>query len=85
MEFEEGRLPEEMNWTTLVMVSKRFGEFRGIGLLEVIWKVFTYIISNQLRFAIRLHDALYGFRQGQGTGTATLEEKLAYQTTCICP
>ena len=29
--------------------------------------------------AIKLHDVLHGFREGRGTGTATLEAKLLQQ------
>ena len=36
----------------------------------------TTIINNRLRISISLHDNLHRFRQGRGTGTATLEAKL---------
>ena len=31
-----------------------------------------------------MHDALHGFRQGRGVGTATLEENLAQQIAGLC-
>ena len=33
--------------------------------------------------SVTLHDALHGFRMGRGTGTATLEAKLAHQLARI--
>ena len=60
----------------MVIIPKGRGEYRGVGLIEVIWKVYALIINNRIRAAITLHDALQGFRKGGGTGTATVEEKL---------
>ena len=57
------------------MIPKGKGEFRGIGLVEVVWKILTLILHRQLA-AIKLHDVLHGFREGRGTSTATLEAKL---------
>ena len=73
--FREGNLAEEATWQTMVMIPKGKGEFRGIGLVEVIWKLLTLILHHRLG-AIKLHDVLHGFREGRGTGTATLEAKL---------
>ena len=62
----------------MVMIPKGKGEFRGIGLVEVVWKLLTLILHRRLA-AIKLHDVLHGFRDGRGTGTATLEAKLIQQ------
>ena len=59
----------------MVMIPKGEGEFRGIGLVEVVWKLLTLILHRRLA-AIKIHDVLHGFREGRGTGTATLEAKL---------
>ena len=62
--------------TTMVLILKGDGEYRGIGLVETIWKVCTSIVNSRLRSSIVLHDVLKGFQQGRGTGTAIMEEKL---------
>ena len=82
--FQEVRLPEDMSWMIMVMLPKGEGYFRGIGLVVVIWNVFTSMIYNCLCSATMIHDALHGFRQGWGTGTYTLKEKLALKLTGIC-
>ena len=73
--FREGNLAEEATWQMVVMIPKGKEEFRGIGLVEGIWKLLTLILHRRLA-AIKLHDVLHGFREGRGTGTATLEAKL---------
>ena len=52
--------------------------------MEMIFNVCTYIMNSHLRSSITLHGALHGFRQGLGTGTATLEAKLMQQRVGIC-
>ena len=51
-------------------------EFRGIRLVKVTWKVVAVIVHRRLTEGIKIHDALHRFREGCGTGTATLEAKL---------
>ena len=75
--FQEGKLPVALTWTNMALISKMGGDYRGIGLVEVIWKICAYIINNQLRSSITLNDALHIFRQGRRTGTSTLEVNLA--------
>ena len=74
--FREGKLSEEATWKTVVLIPKGKGGFRGIGLVEVTWKVVAVILHRRLTAGIKVHDALHGFREGCGTGTATLEAKL---------
>ena len=74
--FREGKLAEEATWQTVVLIPKGKGEFRGIGLVEVTWKVVAVILHRRLTAGIKLHDALHRFRGGRGTGKATLEAKL---------
>ena len=52
--------------------------------MEVIWKVFTFIMNNLLHSAITLDDALHGFRKGWGTRTDALAENLAQKIAGIC-
>ena len=51
--------------------------------MEVVWKVCAIMVKLQLNRIATLYDALYGFRAGSGTGTATLEGKLAHQFSGI--
>ena len=81
--FWEGNLAEEATWQTVVLIPKGKGEFRGIGLVEVAWKVVVVILHRRLTAGIKLHDALHGFREGCGTGTATLEAKLLQQLAAM--
>ena len=67
----------------MVMLPKGEVSFRSIVLVEVIWKVFTSIINSQFHSVIALHDDLNRFRQGQGTGTDTLEENSAQKLVGI--
>ena len=39
--FQEGFLPETMIWTTMILLTKGDEVFRGFGLVEVIYKLFT--------------------------------------------
>ena len=69
--FQDGTLAEEATWQTVVLIPKGKGEFREIGLVEVIWKLLTIILHRRLTTGIKLHDVLHGFQEGRGTGTAT--------------
>ena len=74
--FRDGELAEEATWQAVVLIPKGQGDYRGIGLVEVMWKVVALILNRRLTSSITFHDVLHGFRAGRGTGTATLEAKL---------
>ena len=74
--FRDGKLAEEATWQAVVLIPKGKGDYRGIGLVEVMWKVVVVILNRRLTSSITSHDVLHGFRAGRGTGTATLEAKL---------
>ena len=76
--FWEGQLAEEATWQTVVLIPKGKKEYRGIGLVDVTWKFVAVILHRRLKKEITFHDALHGFREGRGTGTATLEAKLLH-------
>jgi hypothetical protein len=77
--FHTGELPTELARSTMVLLPKGSGGFRGIGLLEIIWKLIASIMNQRFQSSIVLHDALHGFRAKRGTGTATIEAKLLQQ------
>ena len=81
--FWEGKLAEEAMWQTVVLVPKGKREFRGFGLVEVTWKVVAVILHRRLTTGITFHDVLHGFREGHGTGTATLEANLLQQLAAM--
>ena len=77
--FESGELPTELARSTMVLLPKASGGFRGIGLLEIVWKVIASVMNRRFSDQIIFHDALHGFRASRGTGTATIEAKLLQQ------
>ena len=76
-------MAEEATWQTVVIIPKGKKEYRGIGLVEVTWKVVAAILHCQLTTVITYHDALHGFRTGCGTEAATLEAKLLQQLAAM--
>ena len=68
------------SWQTLVVIPKGGGtDFRGIGLVEVLWKAISGIINLRISSSAQFRDALHGFRVGRRTGTSTLEAKILHQ------
>ena len=67
----------------MVIIPKGKGEFRGIGLVEVTWKLMTVILHRRLTMGIQLHDVLHRFWEGRVTGMATLEAKLLQQLAAM--
>ena len=59
--WQTGEMPTCLTWSTVVMLPKASGGFRGIGLLEVIWKLIALIIDSRLKEGIVFHDSLHGF------------------------
>ena len=77
--WETGSIPQQMTWMVVVLIPRgTSGDYRGIGLLDPIWKVMEILMDNQLK-TLALHDCLHGFPAGRGTGTAIMEVKLAQQ------
>lgn len=81
--FRDGLISEKPTWQATVLIPKEGGEFQGIGLVEVLWKMVAAFLKRQLGVSITLHDFLNGFRDGCGTGTASLESKLIQQLTAM--
>ena len=88
--FWEGKLAKEATWQPVVLMPKEKKDYRGIGIMEVMWKVVASILNRQFTASITYHDVLHGFRAGRGTGistleagTATLEAKLLKQLAAL--
>ena len=67
----------------MVLIPKGVGYYRGIGLVEMIWKAVAVILNCRFTDAITYHDFLHKFRAGCGMGTATLEVKLLQQVAAL--
>ena len=50
--------------------------------MEVFWKLLALILHRRLT-TINLHDVLHRFREGRGTGTATLKAKLLQKLSAM--
>ena len=74
---------EDSTWQTVVLIPKGKGDYRGIGLVEVMWKVVAVILNRRFTSSITFHDVLHGFRVGRGTGTTTLKAKLLQQLVAM--
>jgi hypothetical protein len=80
--WDEGQIPPQLGWVITVLVPKGGGAYRGISLLEPIWKVIERVMDRRLE-AIIFHDSLHGCRNLQGTGMAVIEAKLTQQLAHI--
>jgi hypothetical protein len=76
--WDHGEILPQLLWVVVVLIRKGGDNYRGIGLLEPIWKVCECIIDKCLN-AFDLHESLHGCQNGRGTGTAGIEAKLAQQ------
>ena len=68
--WSKGALPDQLLWIIVVLLPKGGGDYRGIGLLEPLWKLVEVIMDQRLN-VITLHDCLHGFHAARGTSTAT--------------
>ena len=82
-EFREEKLAEEAMWQAVVLFPRGKTDYRGIGLMKVMWKVVEVILNSWLTASITFHDFLHGFWESRGTGTATLKAKLIQQLVAL--
>ena len=76
-------MAEEVTWKSLVLILKGGKDYRGIGLVEVMWNVVAAILNRRFTASITYHDFLHIFRAVRGTGTANLEAKLLQQLAAL--
>jgi len=68
----------------LVLLPKtELGKFRGITLLEIMYKLWSMIVYLRASAVIQFHPDIHGFRHCRGCGTATLEAKLEMQWAAL--
>lgn len=80
--FTRTKLPEVFGIGILVLIPKSDpNQYRGIALLDVIYKLVSRIVSVRMNNSIIYHDAVHGFRRNRGTMTATAELKLCMRAT----
>jgi hypothetical protein len=73
----------ELPWSVLVLIQKGSGGCRGIGLLEICWKVISKIMDFRMKKGIYIDDLIHGFRADRGTSTSNIEAKLQMQLSCV--
>jgi hypothetical protein len=78
--FDGKPVPQEFSYAILCLIPKPDqGKYRGIALLEVIYKLVSMIIHLRIQAKIEFHKAIHGFWCKRGTGTCILEAKLQMQ------
>ena len=82
-DFVQGRLSEESTCQAVVLIPKGNGDYCGIDLVEVVWKVVVTILNFRLSDSITYHEFLHGLWAGHSTGTATLKAKLMQQLAAM--
>ena len=61
--FQEGKLAEEAMWQAVFLISKGKKDYRGIGIMELMWKLVTATLNRRFTASITYHDFFHGFRQ----------------------
>ena len=57
-------------------MSKGIGEYRGIGLIEVMWKVISVIIDRHLANSIKFHDIQHCLWANIGMGATNFDSNI---------
>ena len=61
-------VPKELANITMIMIPKANSEkLRGIGIIDIVWKLIAYMIKSRLEKKISMHEDIHGFREGRGT------------------
>ena len=76
-------ITEEATWQAVILITKRGGNYRGIGLVEAVWKAVAVILNCPFTASTTYQNSLHGFQLGCGTGTTTIGVKLIQQVTAM--
>ena len=80
-EFWEGTVVKKCTGYMVVLILKGRWYLRGIGLVEVLWKMVKGILNWIFTTDIGFHDTLHGFMVGREVSTASIETKLLQNMT----
>ena len=72
-------VPTAYSQAILVLIPKSEAGFRGVTLLEVLYKLWGMIVYRRASQVIQFHPDIHGFRSKRGCETAILEAKLEMQ------
>ncbi len=62
--FLKQEIPTELSCQFLELLPKPDSGVRGIGLLEIVWKIVEALIDTRIKFSVHLHEMIHGFRAG---------------------
>ena len=57
---DDGVVPKEVTWATMLLTPKGRGEYWEVGLVGVFWKVCVAVVNCRLKWSVILHDVLHG-------------------------
>ena len=78
--FRGGELTAPCDWQMVVIIPNGgVTNFRGIVLVEVLWKAISNIINLRILSSIQFHDSLLAFAQGKEQVTPT--SRLSYSSS----
>ena len=60
----------------IVHLLKGKGNFRVIGIMEVLWKTISVVINHHIGAELNNHNVIHGLWAGLDNGTASLKSKL---------
>ena len=81
--YRTGEFPTETTWSTVVLLPKADGGVRGIGLLDIVWKILMRIVDLRVKGAVSFHDTIHGFRAQRGCSTAIIEAKVVQELAAL--
>ena len=58
----DGTVLEEIAWVNMLLIPKGKGGYRGIGIVEVFWKVCSVVVNCSLKRRVVFHDTFRWFR-----------------------
>ena len=66
----------EFTWQMVVIIPNGSGDFRGIFMVEVLWKTITGVINCRIVAVVQFHGILHCFRVLRVAVTTSLEANM---------